>query len=214
MIPNTVYSVNTSLNKQYEMIMNRIFHSLKSALPVLALLLITIAFTINYTDQNIVFNGISGGYKMGIDIIPTMLIAFIFSGLVMKLIPENIINEWLGKKASAKGYFLALFSGMITPAGPAVIYPIIGMMIKKRCSVGIITTFLSSWGMLGLIRAVAWGVPLLGTKLIVITLLVSLPTPLIIGVIMNSIYTKFGLYLETDNSKIDAAIIRIQKEEI
>lgn len=194
--------------------MTYIIHSLKNALPVLILLIITTIIAITYTNQNSVINGINEGINMGINIIPTMLLAFIFSGLVMTLVPEDMINEWLGKEAGIKGYLLALFGGMITPAGPAVIYPLIGIMIKKQCSIGIISTFLSSWGTLGLIRAVAWGVPLLGTKLIIITLLVSFPTPLIIGVLMNRIYNQFGLSMETDNNKIDAAITKIQSEEI
>ncbi|MFK0572697.1 permease [Endozoicomonas sp.] len=193
--------------------MTKFFEAFKAAMPVLILLAITAASALLYTDQTVVTEGLTSGYEMGLEIIPTMLIAFIFSGLVMKLIPEAFLNRWLGKDAGLKGYLLALAGGMITPAGPAVIYPMIGMMIKKRCSVGIITTFLSSWGMLGLIRAVAWGVPLLGAKLMLLTLLVSLPAPLIAGWLVNVIYEKYGLSMDPDPKKIDTAIIKIQAEE-
>ena len=141
-------------------------------------------------DPGLVFEGFKDGWKMFFKIFPVMIIAFIVAATLSKIVPTELITHWVGKDSGFRGLAIATMAGSLTPGGPFVQFPIIAALYKSGVAVGPLMTYISAWALLGINRFIIFEVPILGWKLSICRIVISLCLPFMIGLITQIVWSQ------------------------
>ena len=125
--------------------------------------------------------GLKSGGNLFLDILPAMVLAFIAAGMIMQVLPRDLLTKWLGEDSGARGLIIATVAGAVTPGGPFIQFPIVAALYKAGAGVAPIITYIAAWSLLGMNRFLIYEIPMLGPKLSITRMLVSLIFPVIIG---------------------------------
>jgi len=166
----------------------------KIDMTLIAMLIFTgvLAFIAYRKDSGILLQGLKDGGWLFWDILPHMVIAFIAAGIIGQILPRELLTQLLGEESGMQGLVIATFAGAVTPGGPFVQFPIVAVLFKSGAGIAPLMTYVTSWSLLGVNRFLVWEMPLLGWKLAVSRIAVSLIFPIIIGVITRFIYTRLA----------------------
>jgi uncharacterized membrane protein YraQ (UPF0718 family) len=143
-----------------------------------AFALVATAFAIRH---GVARQGLSETAKLGLQMLPVLVPAFVLAGMMSALIPPTLVSQWLGQDAGLRGLLIATLAGALTPAGPFVAFPLLAVLLKSGASVGAVSAYLSAWALLGVHRVIALEIPLLGWRFALVRYAVSLAAPLVIG---------------------------------
>ena len=117
------------------------------------------------------------------------LLGFILGGLMMVLVPNELITEWLGPASGLRGILVASFAGVIIGGGgPPVILPIVASLLVSGAGVGPIIALLAAWNLVTVRSLLMWQIPFLGVKLALTQFIVYLVIPPIAGILGSYIY--------------------------
>ena len=133
-------------------------------------------------------SGLWVGGKMFWEIAPRLLLGFTLSGLLQVLIPVEYIARTLGEGSGLKGVIIAMVAGALAPGGPYVNFPLVAVLYKGGAGIGPLATFLTSWGVIPLNRALVYEIPLLGAEFTLARYSASLVFPLILCIITPLIF--------------------------
>ena len=117
------------------------------------------------------------------DLIPRVAAAQIVAGFVWVLLPRDRLSGFLKRNRGQRGLLLAAAAGVITPGGPASAYPFLAILAGTGADRGILVAYISSWALLGMQRIIIWDIPLMGMDFSVVRFLISLPLPIIAGML-------------------------------
>ena len=159
---------------------------------LLIMLLFAIALTVlaYLKDPGLPVAGLLDGGKMLLGIIPLLILAFIAAGMIDKVLPRELLTQWLGNESGFRGLAIATAAGSITPGGPFIQFPIVAALFKSGAGVAPITAYITAWSLFGINRLIVFEIPLLGWRLVVARVLASLCFPFIIGLITRFFYTR------------------------
>jgi len=127
-----------------------------------------------------------------VSLLPIYVGALLVGGMVQVLLPKDVVARWLGAESGFRGILVGTLAGLITPAGPFVSFPLVLALFNAGADVGALVAFISSWALLGIHRVVTWDLPLLGVGLASLRYAVSLPLPIIAGVLARRIAPHFA----------------------
>jgi len=116
---------------------------------VLAAVMIVLAY--RRGDDTLV-TGLQTAARSFWSILPLLIAVFIVVGFTPAFLPEELIARWLGADSGWKGIALAMGLGAITPGGPFVSYPLVGVLYKAGAGLGPLVTFITAWSLLALSR--------------------------------------------------------------
>jgi uncharacterized membrane protein YraQ (UPF0718 family) len=116
-------------------------------------------------------------------ILPRMAAAAIVAGVVRVLAPPALITRWLGDRSGVLGLMLAAFAGMVTPGGQTAVVALVAAMAAAGADRGALVAYAIGWALLGVHRVMLWEVPILGGDFTFLRMLVSLPVPILAGLI-------------------------------
>lgn len=116
-------------------------------------------------------------------VLPLVVVAIVMAAYAQALLPRQRIEQWLGRDAGWRGLFIAMGAGIITPGGPFMAFPLVVGLRAVGASAPVCITFLTAWSVLGIQRVLIWELPFFGVEFVLLRLAVSLPLPLIAGVI-------------------------------
>ena len=135
---------------------------------VIMLLFATILTVLAYLkDPSLPAAGLQDGGKMLLGIIPVLILAFITAGMIGKVLPRELLTQWLGDGSGFRGLLIATAAGSITPGGPFIQFPIVAALLKSGAGVAPIAAYITAWSLFGLNRLIVFEIPLLGWKLVV-----------------------------------------------
>ena len=103
-------------------------------------------------------------------LIPRLAIGVIGAGFLAALLPQDVVRSWLGPESGISGLFLATLAGALLAVGAGV---------------GPAVAFVTSWTLIGLNRAIIWEAPFLGVDFVTTRMLVSLPLPIVAGLLAH-----------------------------
>lgn len=152
-------------------------------LSVVGIILGTIAYS-----QGALMKGVREGGSLFIKLLPLLAVAFIVTGLFQNVVPKGVISKFLGKEAGVKGIVIAWLLGIITPGGPVVNFPIIAALYKSGASLASVCAMLSSWGLISIFRFVTYEIPILGMHIAFTRYTASFAFPLLIGLIVWTVF--------------------------
>lgn len=127
-----------------------------------------------------------------VTILPKVLLGCIIGGLARLLIARETIETHIGAGSGLKGLVIAMVIGALFPAGPFTIFPLAAVMLVSGADRGSAVAFISGWLLLGVNRAIIWEMPFLGTDFVLFRILVSLPMPILMGIMARArLFDKF-----------------------
>jgi uncharacterized membrane protein YraQ (UPF0718 family) len=154
-------------------------------LATLALIATALAF-----QRGVARHGFAETGKLLLQMGPVLLPAFVLAGMMTALVSPDTITQWLGREAGLKGLLVGTAAGALTPGGPFIAFPLLAVLLKGGASVGAVTAYLTSWALLGLHRVVAFEIPILGWRFVVVRLAVSFLAPPLIGFLAQLLTTR------------------------
>ncbi len=141
----------------------------------LALALVATAY---FQGGNRLEAGFAAAAKMFVSILPALLCAFLIAGFMRVLLPETVIQNWLGKEAGFKGIFVGYIAGALTFGGPFISFPLAASLYSGGASVATVTAYITSWALWGG-GIVFYELAILGPRLFTIRIVSSLIFPLV-----------------------------------
>lgn len=113
-----------------------------------------------------------------------LVVAFIIVGYVNVLVPQDLIQSWIGPESGWRGLLLAEGLGMLLPGGPYVVFPLIAALYQAGAGVGPVVTVVASWAALGLL-SVTFELPFMGWRFTAVRWGLGLVVPLLAGVVVQ-----------------------------
>lgn len=140
----------------------------------LALLISVIA------DRNKTLTAIKISCKKLVNILPAFLTMLILVSIVLFLIPDKVISNYLGNNNKFIGIILASFFGSVTLMPGFIAFPLCGILLKKGVGYMVLSAFTTTLMMVGILTY-----PIekkyFGTKVTIIRNLISFFIALIVA---------------------------------
>ena len=124
-----------------------------------------------------------------VDILPKVLAACLIAAFVAVLMPRETVLRWVGAESGLVGILIATLAGTICPGGPITIFPIASAFVAIGADVGAAIAFITSWTLLGYARVLVWEWPFFGPDFVVWRILISVPLPVVAGVLARLVVT-------------------------
>lgn len=120
-------------------------------------------------------------------ILPRVVAALTLAGFIWILMPKDRFSQLVGRYTGFTGLILAELAGIITPGGPSSAFPFLAIIGRAGADRGILVTYITSWALLGIQRILVWDLPFMGADITLTRFLVSLPLPIIAGLIAQKL---------------------------
>jgi uncharacterized membrane protein YraQ (UPF0718 family) len=137
--------------------------------------------------SELVIGGLVNSGQTLISVIPLLLAAFAVAGLVQVLIPQEMIDRWLGSSSGWRGILLACLGGALIPGGPYVYYPIAGALLQSGAGLGVLVAFVTAKNLWSITR-LPYEFALLGTHLTMIRYIITLIVPPVFGLVSETLF--------------------------
>ncbi len=123
-------------------------------------------------------------------ILPKVMLGCLIGSLIRLLISRETIERFIGQGSGVLGLAIAGVIGMLFPAGPFTIFPLAVVLLAsgadRGADRGAAITFISAWLLVGINRAIIWEMPFFGTDFVLFRFLISLPMPLLLGLMARA----------------------------
>jgi uncharacterized membrane protein YraQ (UPF0718 family) len=153
-------------------------------MAVLAFILLIIAIR---QGRGAHLTGLKSAWRMTIEVLPLLLLAFIVAGLIQALLPKDVITRWVGAESGLRGIIIGTVAGGLAPGGPYVSLPIVAGLIKSGAGVGTMVAFLTGWSLWAVSR-LPMEVGILGWKFTLIRLASVFVFPPVAGLLAQWIF--------------------------
>ena len=153
------------------------------------------------------FQTLWGDVELLMRLTPRLLVALSIAALIWVMLPRNRISQFVGKEAGLGGLIVATIAGTITPGGPASAYPLLALLGASGADRGAMVAYITAWATLGLQRVLVWDVPFMGVEFAILRMAVSLPLPIIAGLIARRL--PFPMVLRNEAPEPDAEEPRV-----
>ena len=130
-----------------------------------------------------VWAALQGSGALVLLIIPIVGGGMLIGGYAQALLPREKVARWLGGESGLRGLLLATAAGAITPGGPFASFALVAALARSGADIGCCITYLTAWSILGLHRLIQWELPLFGHDLPLLRYAVSLPLPILAGLL-------------------------------
>ena len=135
--------------------------------------------------------GLSASFMLFVEILPKMIAAFIFAGLVQVIAPQGLITHWMGYESGFRGLMIAMVLRNVTPGGPMTHFPIVACFYKSGGGVGPLVSYLTAWSLFGMQRVIMWEIPFLGLSVVLVRIASSILFPLVAGWLSHYFWIRF-----------------------
>jgi uncharacterized membrane protein YraQ (UPF0718 family) len=131
-------------------------------------------------DESLVL-GLTRAIEQFVKIVPRMVCALIGAGFMVKLIPTEIIGQFLGTEAGFTGVLIGSVTGFIVPAGPVIAFAIAAAFATEGASAPALVAFITCWTLFAAHRLIIFELPLLGGSFARLRALSVIVLPLVAG---------------------------------
>lgn len=137
------------------------------------------------------WEGVANALTFAIDLIvqiaPIMLVSMLMAAYVQVLAPHHRVSKWLGRESGLRGLLVAAAAGAVIPGGPWISFPLVLTLAVAGADIGALVAFLSAWAVIPISRLLVWEMPFLGGEFVLLRMIVSLPIPVLAGLIARRI---------------------------
>ena len=112
-------------------------------------------------------------------LIPRLAIGVIGAGFLAALLPQEVVQSWLGPDSGITGLLLATVAGAITPGGPVIGFAIGASALKSGAGYLAVMTYVTAWALFAFQRLIVWELPVMPTRVVWLRVAASLPLPVL-----------------------------------
>jgi uncharacterized membrane protein YraQ (UPF0718 family) len=138
-------------------------------------------------DRRKTWEGTKRGLLMFVRILPAILSVLILVSIVLFLLPNEIIVEYLGEDAGITGHLFAAVAGSIALIPGFIAYPLAGVLVRTGVSYPVIAVFITTLMMVGVLT-LPIEIKFFGTRVSLIRNAFYLTGALIIGFLIGLFY--------------------------
>jgi uncharacterized membrane protein YraQ (UPF0718 family) len=143
-------------------------------------------------DKARTYKAFKVAWKKFMVIFPSFLTMLIFLSILLYLIPNKIILEYLGGADQIRGVFLALLFGSVTLMPGFVAFPLCGILLQKGVSYMVLAAFSTALMLVGVLTY-----PIekayFGRKVTIIRNIICLILSLLVALMIGLIYKELRL---------------------
>lgn len=132
-------------------------------------------------------DAVLAGGRLLLLITPVIAAALFLGGYVEALLPHDRVARWIGPGSGRRGFAIAMAGGILTPAGPFAVFPILLAVRKAGAGFAVCVVYVTAWATLGLQRVFVWELPFLGADFVALRMVASLPLPIIAGMLAGMV---------------------------
>lgn len=118
-----------------------------------------------------------------LSVLPQLTGGLLIGGLFKQLVAKEKISSLLGVAAGLRGLIIATVAGALTPGGPFMSFPIAYALWTAGAEAGVLVTYIAAWSLLGFVKITMWELPLMGFEFTWVRVFVSLPLPILAGLV-------------------------------
>lgn len=156
-------------------------------MAAIALILLGIGYS---KGSNLHLIGLKSAWRMTYQVLPLLIFAFIIAGMIQVLLPQNLLDRWVGAESGLRGILIGTVAGGLTPGGPYVALPVIAGFLKSGAGVGTMVAYLTSWSLWAVARLpMEFGI--LGWRFTLVRLASTFFFPPIAGLIAQKLFANF-----------------------
>ncbi len=131
--------------------------------------------------------GLERGGTLLLWVTPLLVAAFLVAGFVQVLVSPRWVERWLGAGSGWRGILLACIGGALIPGGPYAYYPVAAVLLRSGASLGVLVAFVVSKNLYSALR-IPLEVALLGPRLTLLRLVLTLWIPPLMGFLAESLF--------------------------
>jgi len=102
-------------------------------------------------DKKKTKKAVKKGMMMFVKILPTLLSVIIVVSVVLYLVSDELLIEYLGKEAGLGAYVSAAVIGSISIIPGFIAYPLAGILLKTGVSFSVLSVFITTLKMVGIL---------------------------------------------------------------
>lgn len=114
---------------------------------------------------------------------PRVVVALSIAALIWVMLPRDRVSALVGRQSGVRGLVIATAAGTVTPGGPSSAYSLLAVMAGSGADRGALIAYITAWATLGMQRILIWDVPFMGSEFAILRFMVSLPLPILAGLI-------------------------------
>ena len=155
---------------------------------VLAVLAVAFGIVAYLKDPGLPWVGARNGLQMLWFVVPRLIPALLLAGMLQVLVPQEVVQRYLGREGGFRSILIASAAGVLTPGGPMVTVPFLVALANSGAAMGPMVAYMTSWSLFGMQRIIAWEAPLMGWRFVFVRVLPSLAFPVLAGWLVKTFY--------------------------
>ena len=118
----------------------------------LLLIIVVVSLVASFiANRQKTWQGIRKGMKMFMNLLPVLLLMLALVSIVLFLVPNELLIQYMGKDAGFEGWVMAALLGSVALIPGFIAYPLCGVLIKSGVAYTTIAVFITTLTMVGLV---------------------------------------------------------------
>lgn len=114
-------------------------------------------------------------------IAPRLPFALVAAECLGRLLPPEIVSDWIGAGSGLPGVLIASVVGGLLPGGPMLAFPLAIALMRAGAGPEALIALITAWSLLAIHRSLMFEIPLLGGRFTAWRLALCVPLPIIAG---------------------------------
>ena len=131
--------------------------------------------------------GLKVGKNMFLNVLPLLLCAIIIVGFINILMPEDLLQVWLGKESGWKGLIIGPAVGALIQGGPFAFFPLFDAVFRESVTIGTAVAMITAWGMIN-VGHLPYEFTFLGPRFVILKYSIFLAIPTLAGLLANLLF--------------------------
>ncbi len=154
-----------------------------AAIVILGLLSFTLSVMAARRSPLILVEALRSALHRFIELTPRMTVAMLLAGFVGKLIPGELVGEFIGPESGLLGIFIASAVGGLVPSGPILAFPVVVVLLQSGAGLPQVVSFITAWSLIAMHRMLIYEIPIMGWSFAWKRVVSSLALPPVAGLL-------------------------------
>lgn len=125
--------------------------------------------------------------NMLLNVLPLLVCAFVLVGFMNILIPEKMLQAWLGEEAGWRGLLIGPLVGALIQGGPYAFFPLFDAVFRQSTSTGTAIAMITAWGMIN-VGHLPYEFTFLGPRFVALKYAVYIAVPTLAGFLAGLLF--------------------------
>jgi len=112
---------------------------------------------------------------------PRLPFALVAAECLGRLLPPDLVSEWIGMGTGLTGVLIASAVGAALPGGPMLAFPLAIALLRAGAGPEALVALITAWSLIAVNRTLLFELPMLGPRFTTWRLALCIPLPIITG---------------------------------